>query len=134
MGGCVASRIRRFIAVLRSPAKVIGSCLHCGDTVTYAAGDTDRNGCARHDTCERGTDNAATADIQARQGFTLAITRLAKDATPQRRVVIRNLVSQLPEQYGPRDMLSVLEQLEQRFRSDSKTVHEAISRLRAISS
>ncbi len=89
------------------PLRIIGTCRYCDDDVTYAAGDTDRHGRARHDACEKIVTRRQFDRVRAPAIFrsVLAIVRDLPNVQPHALDTLRAM----PKGYGPVEMAGFID-------------------------
>lgn len=84
------------------PHRIIGTCRYCDGDVTYAAGDTDRSGRARHDACEKEVSRGQLDCVRAGGIFrsALALVRDLPAVAPH----AVNAIRAMPDRYGAIEM------------------------------
>lgn len=89
------------------PNRCIGTCRYCDGDVTYAAGDTDRSGRARHDACEKKVSRAQLDRVRAGGIFrsVLALVRDLPAVVPH----AKDALGAMPERYGAVEMAGFID-------------------------
>lgn len=87
----------------RDPFEVIGTCVYCDTQVTYADGDTDDAGSARHDRCWKLIRKNAERIVSATSAFLECTSAVAGDSSIATQVT--RVLDKMPDRIRPEDAL-----------------------------
>lgn len=99
---------RRMVpGAFEDPARPLGNCRYCDETVLYAEGDTDADGRPRHDRCEREVTRRQLDRVSADRIFmhALAIVRDLPSVAGPAKAAVRAM----PDRCDARDMAACID-------------------------
>lgn len=113
----IGSIMRRAIpGVFRDPKTVIGTCKHCDDPVTHAAGDLDAEGAARHDACDSRARSTVVSEVRCMKLFFETASVMSR--LPGLKDQVEKLIRDLPDRFSAPHALGFATRCEQLARAE----------------
>lgn len=129
----IGSIMKRAVpGLFRDPATVIGTCKHCDDPVTHAAGDLDAEGRARHDACDSRARSTVPAEFRCMNLFFQTASTMSR--LPGLKDQVEKLIRDMPDRFSASHALGFTTRCEALVRAEpvSDQRREVLEALRLI--